>query len=62
MTDQPRSTAVDEQPSVAAADPLETLRAELEQTVGQLPIGERVARFEHANEVLAAELAQLDEV
>jgi hypothetical protein len=45
-----------------APDPLTALRAELERTVDQLPVAERVGRFEHANDVLAAELAQLDEV
>jgi hypothetical protein len=43
-------------------DPLAALRAELEDTVDQRPVRERVARFEHANEVLASELAQLDEI
>jgi hypothetical protein len=45
-----------------APDPLAALRAELEDTVDQLPVRERVVRFEHANEVLATELAQLDEI
>jgi hypothetical protein len=46
----------------APADPLDALRSELEETVDQLPVQERVDRFEHANDVLARELAQLDEV
>ncbi len=45
-----------------AVDPLEALRAELEDDIDGLPVGERVRRFEHANDVLAAELASLDEV
>jgi polyhydroxyalkanoate synthesis regulator phasin len=65
-----RRLVVSEEPRVegpgatggSAPDPLTVLRAELEGTVDQLPVGERVARFEHANDVLAAELAQLDEV
>lgn len=44
------------------SDPLDALRTELEETVDQLPVQERVARFEHANDVLARELALLDEV
>jgi hypothetical protein len=46
----------------AAADPLVALRTELEERVDALPVSARVGRFEHANEVLAAELALLDEV
>jgi hypothetical protein len=42
-------------------DALAELRTELEQ-LGAVPVHDRVARFEHANEVLAAELAVLDEV
>ena len=44
------------------ADPLDALRAELEGPLDALPVAERVARFEHANDVLARELAVLDEV
>ena len=40
---------------------LEGLRAELE-AVDQVPITDRVAVFERANETLARELAELDEV
>lgn len=46
----------------APSDPLDALRTELEEAVDQLPVQERVARFEHANDVLARELALLDEV
>lgn len=42
-------------------DPLDALRAEL-ATLDQQPVVDRVARFEHANVVLAAALAELDEV
>jgi hypothetical protein len=45
-----------------AADPLDALRAELEGDVDRQPVADRVARFEHANDVLARELAVLDEV
>ena len=34
----------------------------LEETVDDLPVADRVSRFEHANDVLARELALLDEV
>ncbi|MEX1179186.1 MAG: hypothetical protein WEB09_12065, partial [Nitriliruptor sp.] len=44
------------------SDPLDDLRTELETEVDQLPVNARLARFEHANDVLARELAQLDEV
>ncbi len=44
-----------------ADDALAALRAELE-AVDDVPVGERVALFERANETLAAELAALDEV
>lgn len=43
-------------------DPLDALRTELEETVDDLPVADRVSRFEHANDVLARELALLDEV
>jgi hypothetical protein len=43
-------------------DPLDALRAELEGDVDRRPVADRVARFEHANDVLARELAVLDEV
>lgn len=42
-------------------DPLTVLRDELDE-VHQLPVADRVARFERANDVLASELAALDEV
>jgi hypothetical protein len=42
-------------------DPVVALRIELE-TIGQLPVAERLPRFERANAVLADELAALDEV
>lgn len=42
-------------------DPLVALRIELEQ-IDAVPVGDRVVRFEHANAVLARELAALDEV
>jgi hypothetical protein len=44
-----------------SADPIEALRTEL-ASIDQQPIVDRVARFEHANVVLAAALAELDEV
>jgi hypothetical protein len=47
---------------VVADDPLDALRSELEGDVDRLPVADRVARFEHANDVLARELAVLDEV
>ncbi|MEX1163245.1 MAG: hypothetical protein WEB03_06660 [Nitriliruptor sp.] len=56
MTDEP--TAAPDAP----VDPLDPLRTELEGPVDRLPVVERLARFEHANEVLARELAVLDEV
>ncbi len=40
---------------------LEQLRRDLE-TVDDAPVADRLARFERANEVLAAELAALDEL
>jgi hypothetical protein len=43
------------------ADPIEALRTEL-ASIDQRPVVDRVARFEHANVVLAAALAELDEV
>ncbi|WP_157041911.1 hypothetical protein [Nitriliruptor alkaliphilus] len=43
-------------------DPLDALRTELEETVDDRPVADRVSRFEHANDVLARELALLDEV
>jgi hypothetical protein len=46
----------------AAPDPIDALRTELEDGLDQLPVADRVARFEHANDVLARELAVLDEV
>lgn len=49
-------------PDADRPDPLDELRTELEESVDQLPVHDRVARFEHANDVLARELAQLDEV
>jgi hypothetical protein len=45
-----------------APDPIDALRAELEDGLDQLPVADRVARFERANDVLARELAVLDEV
>jgi hypothetical protein len=42
-------------------DRLAALRAELEQ-LDTVPVADRVARFEHVNDVLARELAALDEV
>ncbi len=42
-------------------DRLEQLRHEL-AGIDEHPVAERVARFEHANEVLAGELAALDEL
>jgi hypothetical protein len=42
-------------------DPIEALRAEL-GSIQQRPVVDRVARFEQANAVLAAALAELDEV
>jgi hypothetical protein len=43
------------------SDRLEQLRRELSE-IDELPVGERVARFEQANEVLAQQLAELDEL
>jgi hypothetical protein len=43
------------------SDPLERLRHELAE-VDQHPVADRVERFERANEVLAGELAALDEL
>jgi hypothetical protein len=54
VTDAPDPVGVD--------DPLDALRTELESDVDRRPVAERVARFEHANDVLARELAVLDEV
>jgi hypothetical protein len=48
-------------PDGPAEDALVALRTELEG-LDALPVADRVARFEHANAVLAAELAALDEV
>lgn len=59
--DAPRSTGTDQAATAAPRDPIETLRAEL-ATIDQHPVADRVARFEHANSVLAAALAELDEV
>ena len=42
-------------------DPLDALRAELAM-IDHQPVVDRVARFEHANVVLAEALAELDEV
>jgi hypothetical protein len=50
-----------ELPEQGGNDPLVALRTELEE-LDQLPVAERVARFERANETLARELALLDEV
>lgn len=58
MTDDPTETPV----SSGGTDPLDTLRAELEGGIDGIPVADRVARFEHANDVLARELAVLDEV
>jgi hypothetical protein len=44
-----------------ADDPVVALRTELE-SIGQLPVADRLERFERANAVLADELASLDEV
>lgn len=43
------------------SDPLDQLRHDLAE-IDELPVGERVARFEAANEVLAGELTALDEL
>ena len=43
------------------SDPLEQLRHDLAE-IDEQPVGDRVARFEQANEVLAGELAALDEL
>ncbi len=40
---------------------LEQLRRELAE-IDEQPVADRVARFEQANEVLARELAELDEL
>ena len=45
----------------AASDALEELRRTL-AVVDEEPVADRVARFEHANDVLTRELAQLDEL
>jgi hypothetical protein len=50
-----------ESSSDAAPDALAELRRVL-ATVDDEPVADRVARFEHANEVLTRELAQLDEL
>lgn len=42
-------------------DPLEQLRRDLAD-IDQRPVGERVALFERANEILAGELGALDEL
>ena len=42
-------------------DPLDALRHELAE-VDERPVGERVERFEQANEILAGELTALDEL
>jgi uncharacterized protein (DUF924 family) len=47
---------------VSDGDPLEALRVELEDGLDRRPVAERVGRFEHANDVLARELAELDEI
>lgn len=43
------------------SEALEQLRRDL-AAVDEAPVNERVERFEHANEVLASELAALDEL
>jgi hypothetical protein len=43
------------------SDALEQLRRDL-AVVDEAPVADRVKRFERANEVLAAELAALDEL
>ena len=48
-------------PDADAVDALDELRREL-ATVDEQPVADRVARFEHANEVLTRELAELDEL
>lgn len=53
------SPAVDA--GTGSVDPVEALRVELE-SIASVPVSERVERFERANELLAAELASLDEV
>jgi hypothetical protein len=50
-----------ESDSEAAPDALSELRRVL-AAVDDEPVAARVARFEHANEVIARELAQLDEL
>lgn len=42
-------------------DPLGALRVEV-ASIREQPVADRVTRFEHANVVLAAALAELDEV
>lgn len=55
MSEQPEAD------TPSADDPLVALTATLE-TADQQPVGDRVATFERANEVLTRELAALDEV
>jgi hypothetical protein len=56
------ATTTDDEDRSAPADALEALRTELAEDVDRLPVADRLARFEHANEVLARELASLDEL
>ena len=61
MTDGDRVEPAPGAPAPDGSDPLDEVREALE-TASQQPLDAQVAVFERANEVLASELAALDEV